>query len=771
MRDRLMIGTAALLLASALSAGAQDASSRETIGTIEVGGRFTTTDGDEARYERYRDLRNGANVNLLFSKETQNWTFDVKATNIGYRDGKYLASFNSRRVKATLLFDQTPLNYAYYSRTPFDCTAGNCTLDPALRAQVQAGKAVGVPTSATQLPSGSIYNTILRDIDLQSRRDTIAGEARISATNNLDFTLGFNSYKRSGNMPWGAAFAFSNAAELPLVIDNRETDMSLGVEWASHQGMFRASYEYSKFDQEIPTFRWDNPRMATDFCKTGLTGQAPGACYDPSGYSNGNGPASGLMAMAPSSTLSTFSTLGMVKLPGRTTANASFSMGASRQDEALIGWTTNPVIANATVYAAFPELAELPRHTSEIRVNYATATFNISSRPHKYLALTSRYRFNSRSDFTRPFEAVEYVRFDAVPEETGGAAEPLNINRNTADFNVSFTGIPHSAVRVGYGQERLDHGVRTTQGWEDKTARVSYDFVGNQYVTLRALYEHTQRDTISLSHEALEHAAMQPAARFFDEAARVRNRATFIAELTPVSSVGINLSVATGKDDYQEGDSTQEFGLLNNENTAFTAGINYAPNEKVNLGVDYGRETFSALQQSRNANPAPDASWTDPNRNWTLDHDETVNNLSAYVNLVKPVAKLDVRVTYDYSASDAAFVHGGPRIAALAVPTATAPAGAFVAFPNVTNKWHSAVVDVRYTVSKKVGLGLAYWFEKFEVEDFATINTAGPQTLPRAELGAQTEDARYDWLGGLATGYGNRPYKGQTVLVRMFYTF
>ena len=66
-------------------------------------------------------------------------------------------------------------------------------------------------------------------------------------------------------------------------------------------------------------------------------------------------------------------------------------------------------------------------------------------------------------------------------------------------------------------------------------------------------------------------------------------------------------------------------------------------------------------------------------------------------------------------------------------------------------------------MSKKVGIGLTYWYEKLDVEDFATINTAGPQTLPLAELGAQTDKARIDWLGGLVTtGYGNRPYKGQT---------
>lgn len=767
MRNRLMIGAAALFLATATSTWAQDEpqGTSGSGGTLDVGGRFTSTTGDEARYERYRDLRDGANVNLLFHKETKDWTFALKALNIGYRDGRYKADFNSRRVLLSLLFDQTPLNFSYDARSPYNCTAGNCSLDAGLRTAVQSGAAVGVPQTAAQLAGGSIYNTIARPVDLKQKRDTIGAEARISATDNLDFTLGFNTYKRSGTMPYGASFAFNITTELPLVIDNRETDVSAGVEWASHQGMFRLGYQRSKFDQSIPSFTFDNPVRATDFCRAGLAGQAPGTCYDPSGYTNGNGPAFGRAALPPTNTLDTFNWMGMVKLPRRTTANASFAMGANRQDAALIPWTTNAVIANPTVYAAFPGLASLPRDTADMRVNYTTATMNVSSRPHKYLTLNARYRMNGRTDFTREFDAVEYVRFDAVPEETGGPTEARNINRNTLDFSATVTAIPYSALRFGYGQDKWEHTVRTTEGWKDKTARVSFDTVGNQYVTLRALFEHTKRDTIGFDLEDLIGQGMQPAARYFDEAARTRNRGTFIVELTPLSTVGLNFSLATGKDDYEAGDAAQEFGLLNNKNTAFTAGINYAPNEKVNLGADYGRDTFNALQQSRNANPAPDPSWTDPNRNWTLTNDEKVNTFSLYADLVKPLAKTDIRVGYDYSDSDQGFVHGGPRIAGLAA------IGQFIALPNVTNKWQRATIDIRYSVSKKVGVGAAYWYEKLDVADFGTVNTAGSATLPRPELGAQTDTPRIDWLGSISTGYGNRPYKGQTAFVRVFYMF
>ncbi len=67
----------------------------------------------------------------------------------------------------------------------------------------------------------------------------------------------------------------------------------------------------------------------------------------------------------------------------------------------------------------------------------------------------------------------------------------------------------------------------------------------------------------------------------------------------------------------------------------------------------------------------------------------------------------------------------------------------------MTNTWQQLTLDVTYALSAKIGIGFSYMYEKFDVEDFATINTAGPQTLPRPDLGAQTDTARIDWFGGL----------------------
>lgn len=773
MRNRFIFGTAALLLASASLAWAQQqplpqqqqqsgstVSATTTGGTLDIGGRFSSTTGDKARFERYRDLRDGANVNLVYGKVTDNYIFNVNVANAGYRDQRYNFGFSSRRVKAAIFFNQTPLNYSYDTRTPFNCQAGSCTLDAGLRTQVQnGGYGLGIPQNIANLQQGSIYNSIARPIDLQSRRDTIAASAIISATDNLDFTFNANSYKRSGNMPWGASQAFSYETEVPLVIDNRATDVSAGIEWASHQGMMRVAYDYSKFSQNIPVFTFDSPLRATDYNlnKTTVTG------YDPSGYSNGNGAAQGRMSMPPTNTMATFNWLGMVKLPNRTTANASFSMGASRQDEKLIPWTINPLIANANVYALFPGLAALPRDTAQMKVNFTSGTFNFNSRPNPYVTVSARYRFNGRSDFHPLFAGEEYVRLDAVPEETGGESEQFQTSRNTLDADLAVKPFQYGVIHVGYGFDLYEHTTRATEGLKTNSERVSFDTTGNDRITLRALYEHSKRDVIDFSQEALGGMGMQSAARFFDEAARKRNRVAVIVDLSPTSIIGLNFTASTATDDYQAAEPAQMFGLLDNKNTAYTIGIQLTPTSAVSVGGDFGRETFHALQATRNANPAPDPSWTDPARDWNLANDETVNTVSLYANLLNAIAKTDIRLGYDFNESDQGFLFSGARIAGLTA------LGTFKALPNITNKWQRATVDLRHKVTPKVGVGFAYWYEKLDIADFATINSTGSVTMP--VLGPATDIPRIDYLGVLSTGYGNRPYTGQTGFVRLIYNF
>src|SRR5204863_10176262 len=83
-----------------------------TRGYADFGARGTSfTGADSARYERYRDLSDGAFMRALrATRERGNWVFDVGADNAGRRDQRYTGTV-TRPGKLTIWgrWDQIPM--------------------------------------------------------------------------------------------------------------------------------------------------------------------------------------------------------------------------------------------------------------------------------------------------------------------------------------------------------------------------------------------------------------------------------------------------------------------------------------------------------------------------------------------------------------------------------------------------------------------------------------------------------------------------------------
>jgi hypothetical protein len=382
-----------------------------------------------------------------------------------------------------------------------------------------------------------------------------------------------------------------------------------------------------------------------------------------------------------------------------------------------------------------------------------------------------RYRFNERDVRTPAFDATEYVRFDAVPEEIEeGLSHQFDTSRHLLDANVSFTPVSWGTLRAGYGHEAVERHGRGFSDVGEHILRVSFDTYSNRYLTIRAAFDSGRRRGEGFVETGVDYelgpGGTQPTLRYYDEADRDRVRGSLLFTVMPRDSVDFFLQLAGGKDRYLADNSVpvsrpgELFGLHEADTTSLNVGVNVHPTDVVAFGVNYGRDRYSSLQLSRNANPPPDPTWTDPNRDWTLDNDDKINTFGAYVELLRAISNTDIHFGYDLSDSDNSFVHGGPRIAVLA------GLNQFIELPVVTNTWQRASADVQYFFTPRTGVGVGYYFEKLDIVDFNTIDTNGPVGLT-----TETGDPRLDWLGGLTVGYGNRPYTGHTGQIRLLYRF
>jgi MtrB/PioB family decaheme-associated outer membrane protein len=804
MSSRLVTAAGVLLLSAQVAlaqtpatpqpqAPAGAAPSGPSLGSIDFGFRGTNADTDEARYERYQDLRNGVASLFQIGKETGSYVMGARAYNVGYRDQRYKLDYDRSKLKFGFLWDSIPTNFSYLTVSPWtvDDDNGVLTISPALRQQVQNRTAVGVPcapgappaacgnpTQAAQaLANRSIYNQNLAGFDIQARRDIAAVALNYAATPSLDVNVDVSSTGKTGHQPWGASFAFNNANEVPLPLDNRTNDVSAGVEWSHAKGMARLAWNGSFFDNNVSTLTWDNPIRATDF-DNGL--QPPNGPYDPSAYSNGNGPARGRMALPPSNHMNVVSAMGLYKMPAHTTVNGTLQFTDQRQNEALIPWTINPLIAQPSVYAVFPHLAALPRSTADAEAKGVNALINLNSRPFRRIAFNVRYRYNDRDNQTPTFDATEYVRFDAVPEEIEeGLSQQFDTTRKTFDATATFNLYRFGAVRAGYGHDGWERQGRGFSDVGDNIFRVSYDAFTNQYFTIRAAYEGSRRRGDGFIESGIDYEGVggtQPSLRYYDEADRNRHRTSLTFTMMPKDIVDVNVTFTAGRDSYPQDEFTpgrDQFGLLDNDTTAFAVGVDVLPRPQLALGATYEYETYSALQRSRNAAPQPSPEWFDPTRDWTMDNDENVNTLTLYADLLKAIKRTDIHVAYDFMDSDNAYVHGGPRIQQLETNTSvtgtSCPTGVsdcFIPLPKVTTNWNRFTADVKYFFRADIGIGFVYRYEKLNVTDFATIDANGSVGFT-----AETGTVRTDYLGGLITGYNPRNYKGQTAFIRLLYLF
>lgn len=656
---------------------ATPAVSEETTNVAEFTIRGTAfgADSDQARFMRYRDLRDGGTLDLLrFTKATDTRWYTVQADHVGYRDQRFAVGLNDYgRVKASFEYNQIPLFFSQDTRTLYTTDAGTpytFRLDDA----VQLGQ------QNKTVPYASL-DALGQPFDLRLKRSVAAFKATLAVSRALDLDISLKSTTKSGNQPWAGTFGFSDAVDLPVPVQTRTTDLGLGAEWAGARGSARVGYDGSFFRNDISTITWDNPQRLTD--------------------SPTLGPAQGRMSLWPDSNLNAVSASGLVNLPGRSRATAAISVGSWSQNDPLIPFTVNstlPVIA-------------LDRPTADAQARVTSMSYSFNSRPMTDVSFTARYRSYDFDNRTPIFHVGNTVSYDTtVAAFADGGTSPYSVNRKTFDADLVLTPFTYSSLRAGYTREQIAQTFRSFDTTTEDTLRLSADASGISWLMLRAVYEHAKRVGSGFDEQALDDIGEQVSLRQFDISDRTSNRVSLLTQVMPVSSIALNGSMSAGTEDRPG----TVFGLRSNDNRAYSLGVEYVPTPAVSMGMSYEWERYSTLQNSREANPG--VQFNDPTRDWTTSGADTASTFNASMDLLKLLRKTDIRMAYDFSHAESLYIYG------LTPNTTLAPV---VQLPAVVNELQRATVDVRYHFTQHFGAGLVYWYDKYSVNDFAL----GTQTL------------------------------------------
>lgn len=701
MRTRIILFIAAFLLARAPAAAAQQGQSAAQSGSVDLGVRYTNIRGDEARFQRFRDLGNGGFLDRFrLQRDGARWVFNLGADHMGRLDQRYFGDFqHSGKVKATFEWDQIPLFISRDTRTLFtEVSPGLFRLPDTIQQGIETARLTIADVVGGVSP-----------LDIRSRRDTATFKFVYTPRPEVDVKFNLKSARRDGTMPYGTTFGHSNLTELPAPVQTRTNDVNAGVEWVTEQGMLRVAYDGSWFDNHVQTLVWDNPWRLTDTTTAGGQGR---------------------YALWPDSTLHAVTTGGSLRLPARSRFTGNITVGTWSQDQALLPFTINTAIP----------VIPLERSTAEAEARTVAMNYNFTSRPSRYLWLNGRFRLYDFDNRTPHFKVSQYVRLDqTVSTLQVEGTEPLGYTRHNLDVDASLTPIPFTAVKVGYGRDWTDRTFRIFERTSDDVFRASIDTTHTGRMTLRAIFERSMRKGTGFDEQALVETGEQPALRHLDIADRDRNRFTALLQATPTSVLGVSVSAAVGQDDYKN----SGFGLRDSQTRSYSLSADLTPQDKIAAGLSYTYDRYTALQNSRAASPG--AQFTDPTRDWSIDTADRVHTITADLDLLKLFSKTELKFAYNFTRSRAAYVLGVPANSTLSPP---------VQLPTVLNELQNGTADLRYYLTEKLALGVVYWYDRYNVDDF----TLGPRTIDRLDLGAN-----------LFLGYVYRPYTANSAWVRLLY--
>jgi MtrB/PioB family decaheme-associated outer membrane protein len=693
-------------------------------GDIEFGGRFSDIDGDPARYQRYRDLRDGPFAkSVTFNRRTADWTLSARAENLGYRDQRYFAEYNNvGNLRVSFLWDQIPLFISRDTRTLYtQVQPGVFRLEDNLQTNNQAG--------TTTIRS---YADQAARFDTRTRRDIGMLDLVLTATPQLDLMANVTSSARDGAIPYGAPFGFNNIVELPVPIDQRTTDAKTTLEWSNQQGLISVGWDGSWFDNHIETLVWDNPLKITD-----------SPSYS-SAYSDGKGPSQSRMALWPSNTHQYVHATGSLTTPGRGRVLAYVAVGESRQDADLVPHTINTMI---------PEIP-LERSTAEAELRNTMFNFQYSAHPINRLGIVARYRYADVDNRTPHFETLGRVRFDGVYDDAANSPEPeaYSIKRKTFDVDGTVRVLPFTAVKLGYTNAIVDRTFRIFEETTENAFRVSVDATGNQYVSVRALYENASREGDMFDEHLLAEFGEQSTMRHYDVADRDRQRVTLIATTNPTDVFGFSASIGVGRDDYP----VSGFGLQSYDSNQYSFGFDVIPNDRVGFNLMWAWEDYASLTRSRNALPPPSPQFDDPLRDWMTDYDGTVKNIDATLDLAEIAPRTNLRFNVNWNDAVDTYRY---------VLVAGSPLPAPQQLDPVVNELLRGAIDLNYQLSSQVRVGASYWYENYKTEDFAF----GPLTISDIALPGVQPGLPVVATNSLLLGYLYRPYTAHTGMVRLIY--
>ncbi|HOD35475.1 MAG TPA: MtrB/PioB family decaheme-associated outer membrane protein [Syntrophales bacterium] len=563
MKSAIFIMVVMALILSPPCASAEDKKAEEgkaVTSDFSVTGQYTDIGGNRAKFNEYRDMREGVGVYVgaEAGSETHNSYLRGEAGNIGYRDQQYrLEGGQWGKFGVELFYDQIPHNLTEDART-FYVNPGSDNL-----------------TYPTQPPGTNVNTWSTFDYDVMRRK--FGGGFKMDLLNPFFFNVSADRENRTGAYPFGVAGTTPGgiSIELPAPIDYRTDGVTFQAGYSKNPLLMSLGYSYSTFNNDNNRVYFRNPANAATAAVTDV------------------------LTLPPDNTYQKLDFKGALKLPLRTKFNADLAVSQAKSDAGLL-------TSYVTTGGSTPVALSSPTFNGKVETqNYG---LSLTSTPVPFMDGKIFYKYYERDN-----------RSDRITT-TDGATTLVNplfgYKKNKAGAELGFRLPANFYLSGAYTYAHVHREREDIPGNDDDLYSVGLRWSGLSFMVARLGYERLNRKA---DFEGQNLGGAEPWIRRFDAASQ--NRDTFKATLDffPLENLNFSLGYRYRHSDYED----TVLGFTDTKGNEFNFDVDYVIAKRVRLYGNFDYERTEESQFQRNINfttPVYDpATSTSTNYNWTAD--------------------------------------------------------------------------------------------------------------------------------------------------------
>jgi MtrB/PioB family decaheme-associated outer membrane protein len=708
-----------LLLATALPCIAQETAQEPAQGftfivdPIVFGIFESTVDTDSAKWEEYRDMSSGFVIPLLNieGRGADDRFLGFRARNVRRDDARYTFDYGVLdRWGLTVDYNKIPHRFGNNGRMLWTQTSPGVyqiadpvqlALQTALEKQFAANRALITFPFLNSLISP--YLATANPVDLGLERDRLNANLGFGSLRGFSWGLDYKHEDRDGNRPYGGSFGFSNATEVPEVIDYSINDAELAGAWNTDRAGVRFGYRMSTFKNNVSTMYWDNPWR--------LTGATDPSAYTAPGSGSIGGSGVGFADLWADNESNVVFADGRTRLGANWYAQGSLSYNTMTQDDPLLPYTLNASIKGINFdHSLFDatDVTKLPVRNSDNKVDVTNLSAQVGGDLGPAFDLTFRYRMYDYDNSSKRIEFPGYVRFHAVWEEIARITVPFSYTKTDLGAELGWDIGRASRLALSYNLQSWDREFREIDSSDEDIVKVAFDTHPSTRFNVRASYEFGDRSIGDYHPEAAENSFVEaegvtnlPTLRKYDEAAREYDQLNVNAQLFATDALNFFFGVTGRNEDYNK----SEFGLISDDVLQYNAEVAYAPGDAINVylfGHRFDRESFQRARQS-GATPS-----TNPLDNWQVTLDEITDTLGLGFTTKVKAWTTDLSAQYSKTDGNADFFSppgGTPDVAV-----------DFGDYDDV--KLLALLARVDYQLNPRARAGVGYRWEDYDIDSF-----------------------------------------------------